>query len=120
MAVWEAVKDVLRRPELLVEEYKRRLAEAGVASDWEFERKKIKLALRRAEGKIDKLTDAYLNDALELPDYKSKMEQLRAQRAGLQSATKDLDRREQQEDRSRSALDHLQRFCNQVARGWMQ
>ena len=117
MAVWEAVKDVLRRPELLVEEYKRRLAEAGVASDWEFERKKIKLALRRAEGKIDKLTDAYLNDALELPDYKSKMEQLRAQRAGLQSATKDLDRREQQEDRSRSALDHLQRFCNQVAQG---
>ena len=60
-AVWAAVAEALRRPELLVEEYQRRLAESGSVTDLEFEQKQVSLALKRVTGRGDRITDAYLN-----------------------------------------------------------
>ena len=116
-AVWAAVSEALRRPELVVEEYQRRLAESGSVTDLEFEQKQISLALKRVTGREDRITDAYVNEAMDLERYKAEMGRLRAEREELQRMVQDIDRRQRQEKDSRSALEHLERFCNQVAKG---
>ena len=116
-AVWDAVADALRRPELLIEEYQRRLVESGSVTDLEFERKQVSIALKRVKGREDRITDAYVNEAMELERYKAEMDRLRAEREELQRMVQDIDRRQRQDKDSHSALEHLERFCNQVAKG---
>jgi site-specific DNA recombinase len=116
-AVWAAVAEALRRPELLVGEYQRRLVESGSVTDLEFEQKQVSLALKRVTGREDRITDAYVNEAMDLERYKAEMGRLRAEREELQRMVEDIDRRQQQEKDGHSALEHLERFCNQVAKG---
>ena len=116
-AVWDTVKSALQRPELLVEEYRHRLTDVGATTDFEFERKQAALALKRVKAKEDRVTDAYINEAVDLERYKAEMEKLREERVGLERLAQDIDRRERQQQDSRGAIDHLERFCSQVAQG---
>ena len=63
------------------------------------------------------MTDAYINEAMELERYTAEMGKLRHQRDELERHSEELDRRKQQEQDSHNALAHLQRFCHQVAQG---
>ncbi|MEE9325389.1 MAG: hypothetical protein V3U90_07585 [Dehalococcoidia bacterium] len=65
----------------------------------------------------DRLTDAYLNEAMELDRYKAEMEKLKGRRLQLDWAVEALNQRECQERDSRRALEHLERFCRQVSQG---
>ena len=59
----------------------------------------------------------HVNEAIELDRYKVEMEKLRVRRHELEGAVQDIDRRECHEADSRLALEHLERFCSQVALG---
>ncbi|MFH1087770.1 MAG: recombinase family protein [Chloroflexota bacterium] len=115
--VWQAVKDALRQPELLVAEYQRRLAQSGTAEGLEEERRKVALALKHVKGQEDRVTDAYTNEAMDLERYKAEMEKLRQRRKELERVAQELDQREHQEIESRKALAHLERFCREVCQG---
>ena len=93
------------------------MAESGSVTDLEFEQKQVSLALKRVTGREDRITDAYVNEAMDLERYKVEMGRLRAEREELQRMVQDLTRRQRQEKDSRSALEHLERFCYQVAKG---
>jgi hypothetical protein len=54
---------------------------------------------------------------MELDRYTVEMEKLRQRRGELDNARRDIDRRERQICDSNRALDHLDRFCRQVAQG---
>ena len=56
--VWEAVKDAIQDPQLLRDEYQRRLEASGSSTDLEFEGKQILLALNRLAAQEDRITDA--------------------------------------------------------------
>ncbi|MBI4234518.1 MAG: recombinase family protein [Chloroflexi bacterium] len=116
-AVWEAVKEALQQPQVLVEEYKRRLAHARMPDALEAERKQVALALKRVKAQEDRITDAYVNEAMELDRYKAEMQKLRQRREELERAAQDIERRERQEQDSCRALERLERFCRQVAQG---
>ena len=111
------MKDALQQPDVLVEEYKRRIEKAASPHGLETERKQITLALKRVKAQEDRLTDAYLNEAMELDRYKAEMEKLKGRRLQLDWAAEELNRRECQERDSRRALEHLERFCRQVSQG---
>jgi site-specific DNA recombinase len=116
-AVWETVADALRSPEVLVQEYQRRLSQAASPQSLEAERRHVSLALRRVKAQEDRVTDAYINEAMDLERYKAEMNRLRQRRKGLERASQDIDRRERQElDRNR-ALEHLDAFCQRIAHG---
>jgi site-specific DNA recombinase len=116
-AVWEAVQDALKRPEVLVKEYTRRLKASGSATDLEFEGKQIGLALKRVKAQEDRVTEAYVNEAMDLERYKAEMDRLRARRQELERTGQEIERRARQEDASRKALEQLEAFCCQVAQG---
>ncbi|MFH1140405.1 MAG: recombinase family protein, partial [Chloroflexota bacterium] len=116
-AVWGVVNDALRQPQVLIEEYGRRLTQAGTLDAVEADRKQAALALKRVKVQEDRVTDAYVNEAMEIGRYKAEMEKLRQRRNELERAAQELDRRERQELESRKALEHMERFCHQVSQG---
>jgi site-specific DNA recombinase len=115
--VWEAVKDAIQDPQLLRDEYQRRLEASGSSTDLEFEGKQILLALNRLAAQEDRITDAYVNEAMELPRYKQEMDKLAARRDQLGRTGREIADRAQQEVSSRQALKQLEVFCDQVAVG---
>ena len=116
-AVWSAMAEALRSPDLLVREYERRLEHAATPEGLEADRKRTGLALKRARDREDRITEAYVTEAMDLDRYKGEMEKLRQLRTELEMAARDIDRRERQRHESRSAADDLGRFCRQVSQG---
>ena len=116
-AVWEAVSEALRQPEVLAEEYRKRLDTSGSADDLEFEEKQVAIALKRIKAREDRVTDAYVNEVMDLERYKAQMDRLTAEREGLQRVANDIERRAGEQEHSRSALDQIKTFCSQVSQG---
>ncbi len=116
-AVWVAVSEALRQPEVLAEEYRKRLDASGSADDLEFEEKQITIALKRVKARENRVTDAYINEVMDLQRYKAQMEKLAAERKGLERVANDIERRAGEQEHSRSALDQIETFCGQVYQG---
>ena len=57
----------LQDPEVLVQEYQRRLSQSGAADALESQEKQLALATRRVKAQEDRLMDAYKNEAIDLP-----------------------------------------------------
>ena len=116
-AVWEAVTEALRQPEILAEEYRRRAAVAVNPETVVAERKQLAVGLKRVKAQEDRVTDAYINEVMDLKRYDDEMRKLGDRREHLEVCARELDRRQQQQQESRSALADLDRFCNQVTQG---
>jgi len=114
VAVWEAVRGALQQPDPLIDENQRRLAMATSQSGLEKERKTAALAMKRVKAQEDRITDAYINDAMDLDRYKAEMEKPRVRRKKLERAAQEIDLRERQEEDSRKALEQ---FCRRVTQG---
>ena len=63
------------------------------------------------------MTEAYINEALDLERYKAEMGKLRARREQLERAAQEIERWERVERDSRKAIKHLEGFCRRVSRG---
>ena len=116
-AVWSAVTEAIRQPEMLAGEYKRRVVEAGHGESQGAERKQLALALKRAKTREDRITDAYINEAMDLVRYKTEMDKLRQHRAEIERHATRLERRQQQDQDARDALEYLSRFCHRISEG---
>jgi site-specific DNA recombinase len=115
--VWESVTEALRHPEVLVQEYDRRLKQAASVDRMAAERKEVTLGVRRLQAQEDRITDAYVGDAMDLARYRAEMEKLRRRREEMESTRRAIDRREHDEQDAKRGLENLERFCSQVARG---
>ncbi len=115
--MWEAVTEALQHPQLLTEEYQRRITRACTPDALEEERKQTKLALKRVKTQEGRITDAYVNEAMELDRYKAEMEKLRARRQELERARRDIDRRDRERQDGLKALEHVEKFCESVSVG---
>nr|AJG38137.1 putative invertase [bacterium enrichment culture clone fosmid MGS-K1] len=116
-AVWDAVTGALKRPEVLMEEYRRRIKDHEASDTLDSERKQIEIALKQVKKKQDRITDAYMNEALEIGDYKGKMDELRQRKSQLEAQLANLDKRATQQLQEKEALSHLQSFCETVSQG---
>ena len=116
-AVSSAVTDALKRPEALVEEYRERLENASSSDGLETEQKQVSVALRRVQAQEDRITDAYINEAMNLDRYKGEMGKLQERRAQLQRTLREVELRAQQTADGVAALDQLEAFCTKVAEG---
>ena len=116
-AVWEAVKEALQNPTALAEEYNRRVETSGATSDLDYEIKGLNLALKQLKTQEDRVTDAYVAEAMDLARYKSEMERLSAQRQVLEKQIVGVQHQAQQEANHRQALTQLGEFCSRVGQG---
>ena len=116
-AVWDAVTGALRRPDLLRMEYERRLSDSHRAASLESERGQLRLAFKRISKQEERLTAAYMAEALDLGRFKQEMDHLKTQRIGLERSLADVDQREKQASDAAAALARLDDFCEHVAAG---
>ena len=116
-AVWEAVKEALQNPQALAAEYTRRIETSGATSDLDYEAKRLNLTLKQLKTQEDRVTDAYVAEAMDLARYKSEMERLSAQRQVLEQQIGQVQHQAQQEAKDRQALTQLGEFCSLVGRG---
>ena len=105
------------RPNLLIDEYQRRLAMATSHAGLETERKTAALALKRVKAREDRVTGAYINDAMELDRYKAEMGKLKDSRRELERVAQEVNLRQRQEEESHKALEQLEQFCRRMAQG---
>ena len=116
-AVWEAVKGALQNPQLLMEEYTRRVEEMSAPNGLKFESKRLTSGLNKLRSQEERLTDAYLNEAMDLEQYKTKMDQVAAHRHDLERLSLEVKDQAQQEVNNRQGLERLNEFCDRVSRG---
>ncbi len=116
-AVWAAITDALRRPEALVGEFRRQIAQAEAPDGKEMERKQLETALKRLNSQQDRITDAYINEAMELPLYKSQMDRIRERRQQLEQSLSDVEKRKQLWQVEQQALTRLESFTEMVSEG---
>ena len=77
----------------------------------------MQAAIKQVSVAQDRVTDAYIREVMDLDRYEVEMEKLRQTRDELERATRALDQRQQQQEDSVRALEHLDKFCNRVSRG---
>ena len=116
-AVWSAVTNAIQEPQVLIEEYQRLLEASNLGNGLEHERQQVTLALKRARLQEDRVTQAYVNEAMDLNRYKKEMDRLRARIQELEGISRDLDRKSALEQEAQSGLQYLQTFCHTVAEG---
>ena len=116
-AVWQAVTEALGQPDVLAAEYQKSIAKAASPDTITADRKQISLALKKLTVQENRATDAYMNGAMDLSRYRAEMDKLRQQRTELERRGRELDQRQQWEQHSRNALEHVDRFCRQVTQG---
>ena len=116
-AVWRAVTEAFQQPGALRTEFEQRMSESTSDAAVDAERKQISQALKRIAVQEDRITDAYVNEVMDLEHYKTEMDKLRQRMAELARAEREAIRRHQQMMDSRQALAHLDSFCEQVAAG---
>ena len=107
----------LQNPQILVEEYRSLLEASNSGTELEHERKRVDLALKQVQLQEDRITQADVNEAMDLQSYKMEMDRLRARSKELEGISRDLDRKADQEQDAERSLQHLQTFCRRVAEG---
>jgi len=115
VAVWEALAEALKQPNILIAEYERRLSDLGSADAIEREQKQLSLAQKRLAVQEDRITEAYVNEAMELNRYKIEMEKLRERRGGLANMQNQMLRKAAQEQDANAGLRYLKNFCDRVS-----
>ncbi len=116
-AVWTAVAEALQEPQVLVDEYRRHLENSGSGNELEHEGRQVALGVKQVSAQQDRVTQAYVNDVMDLNRYTKEMTRLKARKEELNRISMDLDRRAAQDREAQSGLRQLQTFCNNVAQG---
>ena len=116
-AVWEAVTEALRQPDVLANEYRKKVAKASSPDSMAVKKKQGSVAFKRLKTQEDRMTDAYRNEIIEMDRYKAEMDRLRQQKGEIERRGRELDQRQQLEKHSRNALENIDRFCRQVTQG---
>ena len=81
------------------------------------ERKKLGIALKRVAAQEDRVTEAYVSEAMDLGRYKEDMDKLTSHRQELDRPQREVDQCQRQKQDTQKALARLERFYHQVSKG---
>ena len=68
-AVWQAVTEALRQPEVLAEEYHRRLEQGSPMESIDRDRRTLAQTVKHLDAQEDRITEAYIGKAMDLERY---------------------------------------------------
>ena len=80
------------------------------------DRKKLGIVLKRVAAQEDRVTEAYVSEAMDLDRYKEEMDKLKSHRQELDRSQLEIDQRQRQKQDTQKALAHLERFVNRCPR----
>ena len=117
VAVWDAVSDALQQPDLLKRQFQSQLQDLAGEEMTAQERAALGSGLKRLGTREDRITDAYVAEAMALDRYKSEMAKIKRQRDDLEEQLIQLDDRVADIEHSRKAMEGIDEFCALVADG---
>ncbi len=93
---------------------KKGISQAASPDSLKADRKQLAAALKKVISQEDRVSQAYIHEAMDLDCYKLEMERLRKQKTELRRRVEELNQRHQLEQHSRYALEHLNRFSRNI------
>jgi site-specific DNA recombinase len=112
-AVWEDVCDLLRDPERIQSEYRRRLS--GDNDNSSLALKQNQTSINKLKRSIARLIDAYGDDLLTKEEFQPRIEQSRNRLAQLESEQLKLQTHVREQDELRCVIQHLDQFSRQLS-----
>jgi site-specific DNA recombinase len=113
-AVWQDVAGLLREPEKLEEEYRRRQGQAAAAPGAGSE---VRKEVEKAKRLIKRLIDAYAQELLKEDEFAPRLAEARARLARLEQAAAEEAAAHEQHEALRLVLGPLQEFAAQIQEG---
>lgn len=115
-SVWQAVTGALLEPAILRAEFERRIGDPA-STDLKQEGDQVAAALRKLQMQEKRVTEAYVQGAMDLVLYKAEMAKIKRERLECQKSQRDIERRGDQQVDARDALSRLESFCADIVRG---
>ena len=113
--VWETCLELLR-PEVLEQEYRRRV-NAGAQNGGESGLRKLQADLKVIERQEHRWQDAYAAEAIDLPTLKARMNACRAQRQAVEARRAALGQAQERREHEARVLASLEAFARSVGEG---
>ena len=114
-AVWNAVSEALKKPDVLAQEYKRRIAESQTPEVIEHDKREIEAQIKAVLDRQNRITDAYIDEAFDLDTYKAKMGELSLRKSQLNYQLELLNKRVLHQSQAKAALKQMEVFCQTVS-----
>jgi hypothetical protein len=112
--VWQAVSELLRNPQILIEQYNQR-QESGYGTPEQQEQQRLKRRLVGLERECQRLIDAYQSGVIELDDLKERRERIAEECRRLEVRLSSLEQQQQGQQRQAALATTVEEFCRNIS-----
>jgi len=112
--VWQSVSELLRHPQLLIEQYQLR-QEPGYGTHEQHEQQRLERRLSALRREDQRLIDAYQSGVLELGDLKERRARLTEEGQRLESRISDLKQQQHEQQRQATLTTTVEEFCRNIS-----
>ncbi|MCH7641692.1 MAG: recombinase family protein [Chloroflexi bacterium] len=116
-SVWDAISNTLQSPDLIESEYRLRLEAKGVSDGAEMEEQRLRSSTKSLERRKDRLTEAYLDEVLDLDRYGAEMKTIEAEVSELDRQLAAIESNRTSSAAEAESLQRVESFCSEVAQG---
>ncbi len=112
--VWQAVSELLRNPQVLIEQYNQR-QESDYGTPEQQEQQRLKRRLVGLEREGQRLIDAYQSGVIELDDLKERRERVAEECQRLEERLSSLEQQKQGQQRQVALAATVEEFCRNIS-----
>ena len=111
--VWQAVSELLRNPQVLIEQYNQR-QESGYGTPEQQEQQRLKRRLVKLEREGQRLIDAYQSGVIELDELRERRERIAEEYRRLDERLSSLEQQRQGQERQAALATTVEEFCRNI------
>jgi site-specific DNA recombinase len=115
--VWEDLCEVLTHPEIIIQALHRAQGGAWLPQELQARRGNLHRGQVALQNQIDRLTEAYLNGVIPLPEYERRRADLERKHQGLEEQTKQLSHQADRQGELAQLCSSVESFCSRVQTG---
>jgi len=112
--VWQAVSELLRNPQVLIEQYNQR-QESGYGTPEQQEQQRLKRRMAGLEREGQRLIDAYQSGVIDLDDLKERRERIAEECRRLEERLNSLEQQKQGQQRQAALTTTVEEFCRNIS-----
>ena len=112
--VWQAVSELLRAPQVLIEQYNQR-QESGYGTPEQQEQQRLKRRLVKLEREGQRLIDAYQSGVIELDELKERRERIAEECRRVEERLSSLEQQRQGQQRQAALATTVEEFCRNIS-----
>jgi site-specific DNA recombinase len=112
--VWQAVSELLRNPQILIDQYNQR-QESDYGTPEQQEQQRLKRRLAKLERESKRLIDAYQSGIIELDDLKERRERVAEECRRLEERLSSLEQQRQGQQRQAALATTVEEFCRNIS-----